>query len=284
MFGLAIDAYCDTVDAVKTPDGKIQIVSDGGVPHDPRRNTAGLAVQAMQDRHGMGGAKISIRKGVPAGYGMGSSAASAAAAVVACDRLYDLGLDTDELVACAGYGENASAGTPHYDNVAASVCGGFVMVRDGPRVVGVPVPDSLIMCVATPRIRTPPQKSKVSRSVLPDSVPLGHVTHNVANAVSLAAGFFLDDTGLICDSINDCIVEPARRHMIPGFDDVKRMALDAGAMGFGISGAGPSVISFADDTVDMESVREAMVRGFGDVACDAVICRPAPGAEVTDNG
>ncbi len=281
VFGLAIDAYSDTVAVSKTDDPGIRVVADGGVPLDAEQNTAAVAIRAIQEDIGISdGVLVDIQKGVPPGYGMGSSAASAAAAAVAYDALYDLKLDTDRLVQYAGHGEIASAGASHYDNVAASVCGDFVMVRDGPKVIHVPAPDDLVMCVTTPRIKTPKQKTKVSRSVLPGMVPLKDATRNLANATALAAGFFTGDVSLICNSMNDCIVEPARKHLMTNFDNVRTLALEAGALGVSISGAGPSVIVFAGADADMPSIRDAMIRGFEPVPCDAVICRSAPGATV----
>ena len=132
VFGMALDGRHDTVRVAESGDHSITITADGGVPSDPGRNTAGIVAGAMRDEFGTGGAHITIRKGVPAGYGMGSSAASAAAAAVAFNELFGLGLDRTALVRYAGYGERASAGSIHYDNVAASVCGGFVIVRTDP--------------------------------------------------------------------------------------------------------------------------------------------------------
>ena len=227
--------------------------------------------------------RIRIQKGVPAGYGMGSSAASAAAAAVAFDAIYKLNLDVTSLVRYAGYGEMASAGTVHYDNVAASVCGGFVIVRSEPfGVYRIKPPANLYMCVATPRTITPGQKTKVSRGVIPEMVRLSDMTKNVSCAASIVAGFAGGDIDMICDSMRDVIVEPARKHMIPGFDGIKSRAIQAGAKAVCISGAGPSVISFADITSNMDDIQDAMRLGFADagMSCDTVQCRTAPGAHI----
>lgn len=281
VFGLAMDAFYDKVTLTETGKG-ITIVTDDDIPADPSMNTAGLAVTNMAERFGISaGIEIRISKGVPAGFGMGSSAASAAAAAVAFDRLFGLNLDGNAMVELAGSGEKASAGSIHYDNVAASVLGGFVVVRTGPLdVIRITPPSSLRMCVAVPKLNVPEKKTKVSRGVLPKKVSLSDSTLNLSNAAGMVAGFMGKDPQLIGRSVRDVIVEPARQHMIPGFSSVKQNALKAGAFGVTISGAGPSVIAFADDSSDLEGIRTAMSEGFGtaDTASQTVICRPALGA------
>lgn len=282
VFGLALDAYHDTIHMEKTTDNHTSIISNDAIPLDATSNTAGIVVCNMREEYAISdGIRITIQKGVPAGYGMGSSAASAAAAAVAFDALYNLGLSSDTLVRHAGYGEKAAAGTIHYDNVAASIYGGFVVVRPDPfGVVHIRAPDQLAMCVATPNVRTPSQKTKVSRGVIPDMIPLEQMTHNLACASCMVAGFATGDIRTIFESMNDVVVEPARRHMIPGFDRIRDMALEAGAGAVCISGAGPSVIAFADGTGTMDGIESAMRRGFDDaeVPCTTVRCRPATGA------
>ena len=214
---------------------------------------------------------------------MGSSAASAAAAAVACNELFGLGLDHNALVKYAGYGEQASAGSAHYDNVAASICGGFVIVRQDPlQVTALPAPKNLVLCVAVPNVGVPKGKTRVSRGVLPESVPLGDVTANVASAVSMVAGVMTDDIPLMGRAVRDAIAEPARKGMIPGYDDVVRLATEAGAAGVTISGAGPSIISILDGDARISAVEAAMKEGFmtAGIDCTTIPCRPAEGAGV----
>lgn len=284
VFGMALDGRHDTVRVAESGDHSITITADGGVPSDPGRNTAGIVAGAMRDEFGTGGAHITIRKGVPAGYGMGSSAASAAAAAVAFNELFGLGLDRTTLVRYAGYGERASAGSIHYDNVAASVCGGFVIVRTDPLgVTALRPPEGLALCVAVPDTKVPEGKTRVSRGVVPKSVPLGSVTANVASAASMVAGVMGGDIGMMGESVRDMIAEPARMGMIPGYGDVRRLAVEAGAAGVTISGAGPSVIALMDGDSRMAEVRDAMREGFAraGVGCTTIPCRPAAGAHIT---
>jgi len=281
VFGLAVDAFYDTITLTKIKKG-ITIVTDDKIPTDPENNTAGLVVKNMKKKFKIKeGIEIKIKKGVPAGFGMGSSAASAAATAVAFDRLFGLKLDDNMLVGFAGAGEKASAGTIHYDNVAASVLGGFVIVKTDPlNVIKIDPPTNLRMCIAVPKIDVPKKKTKVSRGVIPKRIKLSDSILNLSNAATIVAGFMNKDSELIGNSIKDVIVEPARQHMIPGFMKVKENAIRAGALGVTISGAGHSVIAFSKNSANLEKIRLAMSKGFASVntKCQTVICKPSKGA------
>lgn len=281
VFGLAIDAFYDEVTLTKTKSG-ITIVTDDNIPTEPQNNTAGLVVQNMKKKFKIkSGVEIKIKKGVPAGFGMGSSAASAAATAVAFDKLFELKLDGNSLVEFAGSGEKASAGSVHYDNVAASVLGGFVIVKTNPlQVIRIDPPTNLRMCVAVPKLDVPKKKTKVSRGVIPKKIKLTDSILNLSNASSIVAGFMKKDPDLIGNSIKDVIVEPARQHMIPGFSKVKQNALKAGALGVTISGAGPSVIAFSKSSANLKKISSAMSKGFtsANTKCQTIICKPSKGA------
>ncbi len=283
VFGLALDAFFDEVTLTKKNDG-ITIVTSSQIPTAPQKNTAGLVAQYMKKRFKIkGGLQIEIKKGVPAGFGMGSSAASAAATAVAFDKLYKLNLDANMLVECAAIGEKASAGTIHYDNVSASVLGGFVIVKTKPLdVIRISPPSDLRLCVAIPKLVVPPKKTAVSRGVVPKQVSLVDAVTNLSNATSIVAGFAKKDSTLIGRSIKDVIVEPARQHLIPGFSSVKKNALKAGALGVTISGAGPSVIAFATKRSNLNKIANAMKAGFASASTDStvIICKPASGTKV----
>lgn len=283
VFGLAVDAFFDEITLTKKKSG-ISIVTEDNIPTNPDNNTAGLVVKNMIKKFKIkDGIEIKIKKGVPAGFGMGSSAASAAATVIAFDKMYELKLDENTLVEFAGSGEKASAGSVHYDNVAASVLGGFVIVRTNPlNVIKIEPPMNLRMCVAVPKLEVPKKKTKVSRGVIPKKVSLVDSIANLSNAAAIVAGFMKKDPKLIGDSIKDVIVEPARQHMIPGFAKIKENALKAGAFGVTISGAGPSVIAFSKSSADLKKISLAMSRGFAsaNTKCQTVICKPSKGALV----
>ena len=280
-FGLAIDAFYDEVTLTKTKKG-ITIVTDDNIPTNPENNTAGLVVKNMKKKLKIkSGVEIQIKKGIPAGFGMGSSAGSAAATAVAFEKLFKIKLNSDQLVEFAGFGEKASAGTIHYDNVAASVLGGFVIVKTNPlNVISIDPPTNLRMCVAVPKIEVPKKKTKVSRGIIPKKVKLTDAVLNLSNASAIVAGFMKKDPELIGNSIKDVIVEPARQHMIPGYEKVKQNALKAGAYGVTISGAGPSVIAFSKNSFDLKKISTAMAKGFktANIECQTIICKPSKGA------
>lgn len=290
VFGLALDALYDrvTITRQKRSDGTITIrMSDASIPAAPESNSAGLVIKRMAKEYEIkDNLEVKVKKGVPAGYGMGSSAASAAAAAVAFDGLYRLKTKKEKLVEYAAEGEVASAGAKHYDNVSASVLGGFVIssMKDGgvPRFVRLIPPRDLALVVAVPSIPVPEKKTEVARSVIPREVPLRSAVRNVSGASTIVAGFALKDVELIARGIDDAIVEPARKHLIPGFDEVKQNALGAGALAVTISGAGPSIIAFLKSSKNSKNVAAAMAAGFEKVGvrCRTFPCRPSAGAHV----
>jgi homoserine kinase len=312
VFGLGLDAFEDRVKITTTRKrmtmsnrSKKQITikmsdeeersskrdrarEEGGeitIPSNPEDNSAGLVVKRMaEDFHIDYDLDINILKKVPAGFGMGSSAASAAASAVAFDNLFDLKIDKTKLVEYAAEGEIASAGIKHYDNVSGSLLGGFVIVRTSPKLefIRIEPPKDLVLVIAVPLIKVPKRKTEVARSVLPNAVPLKSVVHNVSNASTIVAGFMSKDIEMIAKGIDDVIVEPARKHLIPGYDEVKRKAIKAGALAVTISGAGPSIISFLNSNKDGKQVAEAMAAGFKQAKIESmtVICHPSTGAKV----
>ncbi|HUU47171.1 MAG TPA: homoserine kinase [Nitrosopumilaceae archaeon] len=284
VFGLAVNAFYDEVTLTKTKTKKVCIVTKDDIPTNPDKNTAGLVVKNMIKKFKTkDGIEIKIKKNVPAGYGMGSSAASAAAAAVAFDKLYNLRLDGNSLVEFAGIGEKASAGAIHYDNVAASVLGGFVIVKTDPLdIIKIDPPTNLRMCIAIPKLKVPKKKTMVSRGVIPKKISLTSSITNLSNAAAIVVGFMNKDPKLIGKSIKDVIVEPARKHMIPGFSKVKENALKAGAFGVTISGAGPSVIAFSNSSGNLKKISLAMAKGFesAKIECQTIICKPSIGASI----
>ncbi len=284
VFGLAVNAFYDEITLTKKKTKGVSIVTEDDIPTNPDKNTAGLVVKNMIKKFKTkDGIEIKIKKNVPAGYGMGSSAASAAAAAVAFDKLYKLKLDGNSLVGFAGIGEKASAGSIHYDNVAASVLGGFVIVKTDPLdIIRIDPPTNLRMCIAVPKLKVPKKKTRVSRGVIPKKISFTSSITNLSNATAIVAGFMNKDPVMIGKSIKDVIVEPARKHMIPGFSKIKENALKAGALGVTISGAGPSVIAFSISSGDLKKISQAMVKGFesAKIDCQTIICKPSVGAKI----
>ncbi len=219
VFGLALDALEDKVKVSRTYPGGGRITiknSDQAIPSMPESNSAGLVVKKMmQDFEISDSTEIEVTKGVPSGYGVGSSAASAAAAAMAFNALYDLKIDSNRLVEYAAEGEVASAGTKHYDNVSASLLGGFVICRianDRLQFIRLEPPKDLVLVVAVPWLEVPKKKTEVARSVLPKVVPLKDVVHNISGAATIVAGFALKDVETITRGMDDVIIESARKH------------------------------------------------------------------------
>jgi homoserine kinase len=286
VFGLALDALKDRVRVtkVRSGGGKITIVSnDQAIPAAAESNSAGRVVaRMMRDSQISDDIEIRVTKGVPAGYGIGSSAASAAAAAMAFNALYNLRIDKNMLVEYAAEGEIASAGTKHYDNVSASLLGGFVIGYKGEFVRFEP-PKDLFLVVAVPTsMQVPEKKTEVARGILPKEVPLKSAVHNVSAAATIVAGFALKDVEMIARGIDDVIVEPARKHLIPGYDSVKQNALAAGALAVTISGAGPSMIAFLKTRNNANKIAAAMAKGFEGTGIEirTFACRPSSGARL----
>jgi homoserine kinase len=277
VFALALDSPRDAVrlrlgsgTGARGPSVKMAKVTGLDVPKSETENGACVVCKEMAKRLGVKKEiVVELEKNVPIGLGMGSSGASAAAAAFAMNELLGLGLSSDELIFYAGKGEAVTSGSPHYDNVSASILGGFVVVRGGegerPIAVRFDPPEGLAVCVATPVVTLPRRKTEYARSLLPESVPLGTLVANVANASLMVSGFAKKDIKLIGKGMTDRAVEQARKSMIPGFDRVRSRAMEAGAEGVCISGAGPSMLAIVDKRRSRpKNVLDAMVAAFGE--------------------
>ncbi|HEX9007128.1 MAG TPA: homoserine kinase, partial [Bacteroidota bacterium] len=212
------------------------------------------------------GIEIDIDKGLPIGSGIGSSAASAVAAAVAADALLDARLSAEEILECSVEGEKIASGAVHVDNLAPSFYGGFILVRgyNPIDVVRIKPPESLWCTIIYPHIEI---MTIEARKLLPQAVPLRDLITQTGNAAGLVAGLLTGDLALIGRSLNDVVAEPARAHLIPGFHDMKRAALSAGALGCSISGAGPSLFALSASTKTAQAVGEAMSNVLRLIGC-----------------
>ncbi|MGH2487839.1 MAG: homoserine kinase, partial [Ktedonobacterales bacterium] len=241
IFGFAVDAPGDVVVArlCDAPSVSIAAITgdDGRLPREAIANTAGAAALALLDHLRPGcGVELEVHKRMPLGSGLGSSAASAVAAVVAVNALFGDRLSRRELLPFALAGECVSCGFTHADNVAPSLLGGFVLIRDTDSLdtVQLPAPSALCCALIHPHIEV---RTADARALLPREISLRDGVKQWGNAAGLVAGLLLGDFALIGRSLHDVVAEPARARLIPGFAAVKRAALDAGALGCGISGA-----------------------------------------------
>jgi len=275
VFALALDSPRDTIRLrfgssrrARAASVRMGKVTGLEVPKTEAENGASIVCVEMAKRLGVKGEiVVELEKRVPIGMGMGSSGASAAAAAVAMNELFGLRLSHDELIFYAGKAEGATSGSRHYDNVAASILGGFVVVTgalgDRPGAVRFDPPAGMAVCVATPVVSLPGRKTEYARSLLPGSVPLDTLVENVANASLMVSGFAKKDIKLIGKGMTDKAVEQARKPMIPGYDLVRSRALAAGAEGVCISGAGPSMLAVVDKRRSRpKDVLEAMKAAF----------------------
>ncbi len=220
---------------------------------------------------------LRVYKGVPPGLGLGSSGASAAAAVKAVAHLLGLDLGYEDLVEAAGRGEAAAAGTPHYDNVSASLLGGMTIIASDTegRLYVKKIPFEAWLVVYVPKVRMVTSgKTKLMREVLPRTVELERAARNWSRLAMLVAAASMNDLRLMgIMMMQDEIVEPARQKYVPCFSEARRAALNAGALGVAISGAGPSLVALAGNEKSARQVAEALLTGCG--CCEADIVKVA---------
>ena len=246
VLGFALDEPGDEVTATLMPAGVTiaGIEGDAGrLPRDAARNTAGVAAQALLNALGeTRGVALTIRKGLPLSSGLGGSAASAAAAVVAVNALFGGHASRDTLIRCALDGEALGAGSSHADNIAPCICGGFVLVRSAnpPDIVTLPVPRGLTAVVVHPDLEIETAKA---RALLGTTVLLADAVRQWANLGAFVHAVHTSDFDLLSRSLEDTIAEPRRAPLVPGLALIKRAAADAGALGSSLSGSGPSIFA-----------------------------------------
>jgi len=277
VFGIALDGIGDTVSLEAIPERKIEITASGDgantIPLEAESNSAGaVAFYVMESRSLDHGFRIHIEKRVPIGKGMGSSGSSAAATTLGVREILGLELSQKEYVHLAAVGEGAVSGSPHADNVAASLLGGFTMVGHEYEVIRLDPPD-VEMVVVLPDVYYE-NKTRLARSLLPEKVGLKEAVLNVGYASRMVAAVAIGDPVLFGRSINDQLIEPYRAEMIPNFWNVKQAALDAGAYGCSIAGGGPSLFAVGENS---EEIGEAMAEAFGDADVDSrvILTRPS---------
>ncbi len=288
VLGHSVQAIGDRVTARRTAQQGVRITSITGtavdLPREPAANTAGQGVLSMVHELQLDfGIDLEIEKGIPLGSGLGGSAASAVAAVVAANALLPVPQSKLELLKFAMKGETVASGSAHVDNIAPSLYGGLVLTVgiDHPNVKQIPVPPSVRCVLVHPHMML---ATRDARQILNRSIDLSNVIWQSANLAGFLTGCFTGDLQLIRESLEDVIIEPQRKALIPGFQVVKDGAMSHGALGCSISGAGPTVFAWCEEP-DAERIREAMVAGFTahELDCDAWISTLEPiGAHVLD--
>jgi len=245
VLGLAVKAPGDEVIVTLNDSGVVtikSIVGGGGrVPVEPDKNTASVAVmEYFKVINSEQGAEITLYKNLPLGSGMGSSAASAVAAVVAINELMGKPLKREQLLPFVMEAERMACGSAHPDNAAPSLLGGLILVRETSPldIVKIPTPEELTCVLVHPHIEV---RTRDARQVLKPTISLKDGVTQWANTAALVAGMMKGDYELIGRSLVDVVAEPQRSVLIPGFEKIKREALKNGALGCGISGSGPTI-------------------------------------------
>lgn len=274
ILGHSLAGAGDRVTARRIAEPEVRVDAITGVvtdlPRDRERNTAARAVAAWRAAAGVPfGVALRIDKGIALGSGMGGSAASAVAALVAANALLDEPLPREALYPFALEGESAASGSRHGDNVGPMLLGGLVLATDE-RLVPIPVPAQLRCALVHPHVVL---ETRFAREALAGHYALGEFVAQSANLAQLLAGCYRNDLDLIRHGLADVLVEPRRAALIPGFAAVKRAALDAGALGASISGAGPSVFAWCLDDAGAALATRAMQAAFAGVglAADALV-------------
>ena len=248
ILGMALNEPYDIIELIKKEEKgiRIQHLDAYNLPLDPQQNIAGVALQAMMTTLDYKqGFDLIIEKKIKPGSGIGSSAASAAGIVVAANELLGKPFNKQQLISFAMEGEVLASGSRHADNLAPCIYGGLVLIRDTPTldIIELQTPP-LFITIIHPQIEI---KTSYAREILPKEIPLKSAVVQWANVAGLVAGFLHADYKLISRSLQDVIVEPVRSKLIPGFNEVKHNCMNAGALGGGISGSGPSLFMLSEN-------------------------------------
>lgn len=264
VLGFCLDGIGDEliIRKVKEPGVRITKIEGQKLPLATKENVAGIAAEALLEQlTSTVGFEIEIYKGIKAGSGIGSSAASAAGAVFGINALLGEPFTRNQLIQFAMKGEELASGTAHADNVSPALLGGFTLVRCGktPDVISLPSPSELYATILHPKIEL---RTADARSVLKQSIPLDKGIEQWGNLAALVSALHTSDYDLIGRSLVDVIIEPERSALIPYFKEMKQAATAAGALGSGISGSGPSIFTLSKGKITAEKVQQAIAAAF----------------------
>ena len=271
IMGFAVQGIGDIVTVTLQPESdnsKITLTGAYGhlTPTERSENTAGVAINAYLQAIGKSyiGLSITLQKNMPLGSGMGSSAASSAAAVFAVNHLLGNPLSTHELIPFTMEGERIACGSAHADNVAPALLGGFVLIRsyDPLDIISVKGPDDLFAAVVHPHIEL---NTSDSRRVLNKEVSVADAIIQSANTAGFMVALIKSDYELMKRSMSDLLAEPRRTQLIPGYDAIKNAAMEAGAIGCGIAGSGPSIFALCKGKTTANKVAKIIQDGFSGI-------------------
>lgn len=267
LLGFSMNQAGDRV-TVSRADGSTNVTVEGitgvvtEIPRDSSKNTASVALRAMLDELKPGhGFRVTIHKGIPLGSGMGGSAASAVGAVVAANALLKQPLTPEKLLKFALVGETAASGSAHADNIAPCFYGGLTLAfsLEPLKIVRIPTPPELQCVLVHPHLKI---ETRHARAILKPTLLLQEHVHQSAYLAAFVSACHRGDLGLLSSSMIDLLIEPQRSSLIPGFYEAKRAAIEQGALGFSISGSGPSVFAWTASQDAARRVQAALVRVF----------------------
>ncbi|MDB2520873.1 homoserine kinase [Flavobacteriaceae bacterium] len=270
VLGFCLDPIGDEMVIRKTNSSGVKITKIEGqnLPLDVKKNVAGVAAEALLKAHPTpSGFEIEIYKNIKAGSGIGSSAASAAGAVFGINELLGKPFSAHELIAFAMEGEGLASGSAHADNVAPVLMGGITLVRsiNPVDVIQLPTPKALTAVILHPKIEL---KTMHAREIIKKNVTMEKAIKQWGNLGAFVAALFYEDYDLISRSLKDEIVEPMRSLLIPEFDSLKKASIEAGALGFGISGSGPSVYALTKGIDSAQKISTAINEVISSIGID----------------
>ena len=277
VMGLALDEVGDIIEITQSEGDGLVIVNNSGVPlpEDPEKNVVTPVIRAFLEKIGKKAMiEVTICEKIYPGSGIGSSAASSAAAAYGMNELYGCPLSEEEVINCAMEGENLASGGYHADNIAPALMGGIVLIRgyEPLDIIQLPVPGNFYCAVVHPHLVV---STKAAREILPKAVPMHDAVRQWGNVGGLVAGLYSGNLGLVGRSMQDHVAEPYRKQFIPGFDALKAKVLEDGALAFNISGSGPSVFALCDSRSVAEAAGKSMKEHFtaNKVGCEVYVVK-----------
>lgn len=266
ILGFAIEGIGDQVTLTRRDDEQFIITNVTGIDAsalstNPSENTAtAVIIKCCQDLKIPIGFDVKIDKGIPVGSGMGGSAASSVAAMVALNGFFNEPLDNQTLAQYAVFGEQVATGAAHADNVVPSLYGGFILTwKSQPlKILPLPIPPVYVVLVH-PSIRL---DTREAREFLPTKFDLPDIVNQTGHLALMISALHQQDMNLLSESLEDVLIEPYRAKLVPGFHQVKEAALEAGAIGASLSGAGPTLFALADDKTIAERAQIMMIQAF----------------------
>ena len=277
IMGLALDEVGDILEMTATEGEGITITNrtDVPLPENIEDNVITPVIRKFFEMTGLSAhIDVVVCQKIYPGSGIGSSAASSAAAAYGMNELFDCPLSDEEMVICAMEGENLASGGYHADNAAPALMGGIILIRgyEPLDIIQLPIPGNFYCAVVHPEIVV---STKAARSILPKEVPMHTAIGQWGNVGGLVAGLYSGNIGLVGRAMQDLVAEPYRKQFIPGFDELREKILQTGSLAMNISGSGPSVFSLSDKREIAHKAADIMWHHFTSqgIKCDVYVVK-----------